>query len=158
MFPFQPIKRKFDFFDNSMLKMFRDFAFLSIIELIYKNMWENSTQYRILYLVYYFIHLFYLRVFNSWPTLIFYFMDNNEFVVSTFTVHSNYQIWFSKRNLLSIQSWQLVKTVPIWKKHLYFVFECYKFYVKINEDSLSNKTQDYCTNGRWEQKWNRAFL
>lgn len=95
VFCFQLRKRKFDFFENFMLKQFGDFRFLAILERIWRSMEKFQLNVVFLNFAYYLIYLFCSRV--SYSSLIYYLMDEKDLKVSYSTVAiSNCRANFSK--------------------------------------------------------------
>lgn len=123
--------------ENSLVKQFRIFRFLSIVELIQTRMDKRQLNVVFLHFAYCLIYLFCLQVLHSYPMLTYYLMDDKDFKVSILVLlFSIVKLVFLKN---FIRSLQFGKIVSIWKQRLDFVFQCYNFYTKISHLSISYK-------------------
>lgn len=125
--------------ENSLVKQFRIFRFLSIVELIQTRMDKRQLNVVFLHFAYCLIYLFCLQVLHSYPMLTYYLMDDKDFKVSILVLlFSIVKLVFLKN---FIRSLQFGKIVSIWKQRLDFVFKCYNLYTRISHLSISYKIQ-----------------
>lgn len=125
--------------ENSLVKQFRIFGFLSIVELIQTRMDKRQLNVVFLHFAYCLIYLFCLQVLHSYPMLTYYLMDDKDFKVSILVLlFSIVKLVFLKN---FIRSLQFGKIVSIWKQRLDFVFKCYNLYTRISHLSISYKIQ-----------------